>query len=60
LRLIHERSDGVLQLVDVIVSHVGSPTTAAQRQEAHAWLERQLPTMEKAVTGLRPPMLTKS
>lgn len=43
----------ILRLVDVVISHVGGTTTAAERKQAQAWLERQLEVTEKAVTQIR-------
>jgi len=39
----------------VVISHVSGSTTAAQRQQAQVWLERQLATSEKAATQVRLP-----
>jgi hypothetical protein len=60
LRLLYQRPDGVLQIVDVVVSHVGGPTTAAQRSAAAAWMERQLAATGLAVTRVQLPVLVKS
>lgn len=60
LRLIHQRPDGVLQIVDVVVSHVGGATTSAQRSAAAAWMERQLTATGLAATRVQLPVLVKS
>ena len=59
LRVVYLRPDGVLQLVDIVVSHADGPTTAAQRTAAAAWMERQYPTLETAVIRLRQTVPTK-
>ena len=60
LRLLYKRADGTLQIVDVVVSHVGSATTATQRAAAAAWMERQLPAIGQSVTRAKLPAIVKS